>query len=466
MANYWYVRDDGGTNVGTAVGAAVDTGDGIYSTQKTGTWASAFSAPSEYFSSLDAIKAALGASVADGDIVFFASDHDGSSTGGAGPSPGTLIGIGVLMISVDITDIEAYLPGAAEGFAANDLNITGNVAFYGIDLHAGDDIKVNSSSMVYFNDLKLSSDASGDIALVTFVNSNTVCKNVTFDTLATGAHAIDVSGVIELYGCKTNMTAQSTSLIRGKGYLYAKGCDFSDFTGTLFGTTADMGVSVFDHCTLNASVTTGTLTAALSRVSFFGCDGTDIHSFSVESATGKAANNDATYVTATEPWYEGSDKSSIEITTTALCSHILPFYFELPAQYVNLANTDTDVITLDLITTHATTAIDLTDVDIAAFLIYPDSTTNVPIPITSSITTSTGSFVVDPLAAGTALPTSGLGAGDWTGELSDTNFYEMVLDASGTPGQATAVSIRIEVYTPSIAAGELFIHPLITVSAT
>ncbi len=40
----------------------------------------------------------------------------------------------------------------------------------------------------------------------------------------------------------------------------------------------------------------------------------------------------------------------------------------------------------------------------------------------------------------------------------------MQLDTTGDAGQAGVCSIRIEVYKPSIASGDLFIHPLIITS--
>ena len=87
--------------------------------------------------------------------------------------------------------------------------------------------------------------------------------------------------------------------------------------------------------------------------------------------------------------------------------------------------------------------------------------------LTSGKTVGTGNLGIDPLAAGTTLTnTGGLSDSSWTKVLSDANAtqYRLELDTSSNVGEATAVGIRIEVYVPSIAAGELFIHPLLTLS--
>jgi hypothetical protein len=86
--------------------------------------------------------------------------------------------------------------------------------------------------------------------------------------------------------------------------------------------------------------------------------------------------------------------------------------------------------------------------------------------ITSGQTAGAGNIGVDPIGNGTALATSALGAGDWTGEPASPFFYEMELDTSVDAGQASGLTVRIEVYKASIdgTTNKLFIHPLLTLS--
>ena len=197
----------------------------------------------------------------------------------------------------------------------------------------------------------------------------------------------------------------------------------------------------------------------------YNCDdatGNDFHRFLRTTGSGAVYNNDSVYVTATKAWYGGLAYSSMEVTTTAFCNHGNPFVFDFPSRYADLSDASSDLVTIELVTAAAQT---LTDTDIAAFLVYPDGTTAViPVWVTSGKTVGAGNYGVDPLAAGTTLAAGALGAGDWTGEPVSGNFYKMQLDTTGTAGQATALAIRIEVYKPSIAVGELFIHPLVTLS--
>jgi hypothetical protein len=137
-----------------------------------------------------------------------------------------------------------------------------------------------------------------------------------------------------------------------------------------------------------------------------------------------------------------------------------PFIFDLPAQYIDLSDTASDVLTLDLVTD-----LTLTDTEIAAFIQYADGTTIVQSNgLTTGKTVGTGNLGIDPLAAGSTLAASALGAGDWTAEPASPNFYKLELDTTSDAGQACVVSVRIAVFRASIAAGKLFIHPLITAS--
>ena len=229
------------------------------------------------------------------------------------------------------------------------------------------------------------------------------------------------------------------------------------FFNNLVAGTADVVLFRLTQCQLHASVvipTSANMGDGSQRFEMFGCDdstGNKMYRFLIVDGTGEAKNNDSVYVTANLAWYGGTDKSSIAVKTDPMISHANPFVFIIPSQYVDLASTSTDKITVNLVTDAV-----LTDTDIAAFLVYPQKATAViPLHITSGKTVGAGNYGVDPIAAGTTLPTSALGAADWTGEPASPNFYRLDMDTVGAAGQATAAQVRIEVYTDFTTAGKV-----------
>ena len=466
--SWLYVRDDNGSNVGTCS----DT-SGKYGTQKTGTWASAFSAVSEYYATIE--SAITNGSPASGDYILCGNDHAASFAA----SGDITIPAGVLIVSVDVSDVEAYLPGASETQTTGNDWVAGvNVLVAGVSLSNADNVfNIASQSHAVLQDLTITADGAGDNGLFTFSPGQATLVNVNLNANNTTANPFTLKeGSVLWYGGSTNATDHlfDPGDIGSSGVAICKivGVDLST-VGTLMSSTSSNAIAFhieMHNCQLKSGVSlidTTNLKNRHNRFEMYGCDdssGNALYRFYILDGAGTAENNEVTYVTATESWYEGSDKSSIEVTTTSTCGHNNPFIFELPAQYVDLGDTSTDTLTIDLVSN-----ITLTDTDIAAFLCYPDGTTMVqPNWVTSGKTVGTGNYGIDPLAAGTTLTASALGAGDWTGEPASPNFYEMVLDTSGDPGEATAISIRIEVYKSGIdgTTNKLFIHPLITVSAT
>ena len=459
-----YVSSVHGTNTGGS--------DTSYATQQTGAMTS-LTAGNVYNNIGSAIA---GAAPSSGDTVYIADNHNAAYDNGSSP----LLPPGVKFVSVSASNIDAYSPGAKENLTdfGDDYNIAtgGIVLLAGLDLETGDEIirSTNSECGSYCQDMIFRPDDITDLA-IGLGQDGQIHKLVNCDIIAndSGAYCFDIGygGVIIWLGGSV-ITATTLAKVSGQGggTLNIVGVDLSPIT-----TVYDSGPNsdddnllfVLQGCKLNSNLSLPTSFGKVGqRFEMYNCDDSinnKFYRFYIADYSGSAKNNDSTYVTTTESWYDGSDKSSIEVITTANCSHITPFIFELPAQYVDLSDTASDLITIDLVTD--STAVSLTDTDIAAFLVYPDGTTAVQANwVTSGKTVGTGNYGIDPLAAGTTLSASSLGAGDWTGEPASANFYKMELDTSGDAGQATAVTIRIEVYKASIGSGDLFIHPIITVS--
>jgi hypothetical protein len=470
--NHVYVSSVHGTNTGGS--------DTSFATQQTGAMSSIASG-SVYINLGYAIA---GCDPTDGQVIYVADDHDASYDNGGHVifnETSTLAGVGLLVVSVDAANVDAYSPGATENLTdtADDYVFESNLMIAGMDLETGDDILRSGWGGTYLRlqDCILRPSGNSDIAVGAY-HDGMMIDLINVDILGNTSNSI----AFKLSnGCYIRMRGGSINGgiskftdfspgTNGGVHMSLDGVDLSAYTGGLLqpvgGNSTDNISYKFRNCKLNAAVTlNGDIEYMFQRLELHGCDdgtGNELHRFYITDVSGTAKNNDATYVTATDPWFEGSSKSSIEVTTLSTCSSLLPFTFKLPAQYVDLSQAASNVLTLDLVSN-----LSLTDTDIAAFLIYPDGTVATQANlITSGQTAGAGNIGVDPIGNGTALATSALGAGDWTGEPASPFFYEMELDTSVDAGQASGLTVRIEVYKASIdgTTNKLFIHPLLTLS--
>lgn len=472
---HFYVSSVHGTNTGTT--------DTSYASAQTGAMTTLTN--TNVYDRLGRV-AAITVPPTDGDIIYVADNHSVAYDNLTDPifnSAGTSRSIGLSIISVDASNINVYKPGATEELndGNDDYRFSKSGILAGLDLKTGDEVfyqsdfdsswTVQDTTLRVFTgglDLAVRSGASGgrtdliNVDIVTGASNNNV--------LLVGNNSVlnwyggTLSGVVTTGDFFNSIIVGDVDIV---------GVDLSNHSGTLMKSTtntSDRSYLRLYNCKLNSAVTLhGTLYSLVHRFEMYNCDddtGDAYHRFYIADGAGSVSNNDVTYVTATESWYEGTDKSSLEVKTNASCSHIYPFIFEVPAQYVDLSQTSSDKLSLDILVDN--TAVTLTDTDIAFFLIYPDDTTSVDAHwLTTGKTVGTGNYGTDPLAAGTTLTnTGGLTDASWTKSISDVNAtqYRIDLDTSTNAGKATALSIRIEVYKPDIAAGELFIHPLLTLS--
>lgn len=479
---WYYVRDDGGSNVGTAVGAAIDTGDGIYSSEKAANgWATEFGGVSEYFPSAGAALASAYGAPSDGDMVIFANDHARTYAAPAMAfnSGGAVAGVGLKFYSVNAaSDVTQYLPGASEvgTDGANDINLHYNGHIAGVSFTMGDDTFQSPVTVRKwrFQDCTIGVSGATDGAFkYNQDGSYFVLNNVDINMGNVGSYIFESlasAGILEWNGGALTGTAP-TAIIRnyaamganGGCQVFVNGVDFSLYQGGLayFGDAVSADTCFFRYtgCKQHASATLGTVNSPQQRIEVFGGWGGVQHGFAIKDYSGQANNDDGVYVTADEAWYEGSIVSSIKVVTTANCSHVYPFVFEVVAQYVDLGATASDVISLECVS--ATSGLQSNDV--AAFLVYPDAASTVtPNWVTSGLTRGTGNYGIDPKSTtGNALDAGALGAGDWTGEPGTPSFYKLELDTTGDPGEASNVLVRIEVYKPSLT---IYISPQITLA--
>jgi len=467
MANYFYVK---------AGGALTVNDDTPYSSIQ----ASSFSTltTSNYYPDIyTAVTAGTKTSPATSGDYILCSDLHSTSTTFAGSIS---IPAGVYVISVDDSNGSLYKPGATENDTgtSNQYYLNNGVLVAGLDLENGDNVLrlpdgvTESAARVI--DTKLRVDTTNDIAYYSNVDG---CR-ITLVNVDIFGNSSTAYGFYVVGGGHLEWQGGSISTITdlffefgasGGATAIITGVDLSSITTLIpsYASSRDETLLRLNHCKINGSVTlpSGYLKYG-QRFEMYNCDnGTDdkLYRFYIADYSGTAFNNDSTYVTTTESWYDGSDKSSIEVTTTANCTKAFPLVFELPAQYVDLATNST--ITIELV--YDATEITLDRESIAAFLCYPDGTTAVQANwITSGSTVGTGNYGIDPLGSGTALHTSSLTTGSWTGlsGMTTATVGALELNTSGDAGQATIASVRIEVYEPNIESGELFIHTLMGVS--
>jgi hypothetical protein len=471
MAYYFYVKSGLGTK----------TADETRTAPETGAFGSTGLEAADVYANFDVLQN-LTTPPVDGDFVYCSDVHAASYSSSAivavnvSGVPGAA---GLTIVSVDDGDVSLYSPGASEdnNAALYPFQFRANGISAGVDYTSNSlaaDVITNGWT---FQDCTLKEDDASDDALrVDNDASSAWLVNVILECGHVDGHPLKLSNGAQInwrggsiVGSPTALFADTGCFVNGGGSAFIDGVDLSNVNGTMitFGSAAETDSSLvrLTNCLFPNSYTLhNTILRRNNRVEAFNCDEASgvKHAFYVADGAGSAQNNDTVYVTATKAWYDDTDKSSIEVITSSLCGHVDPFIFELPMQYVDLSDVTKDTLTLDL-----TTNLTLTDTDIAAFLVYPDGTNDLQANWVTSGKTPSGYLGTDPMPGGSTLPNSVLTAGDWTGETT-SNFYELVLDTSVDAGQATAVGVRIEVYKPSIdgTTNKLFIHPLITVSAS
>lgn len=475
MANYYYVKSGLGTRTS-------DTG---FTSPETGAFGSGNLTAANCYANLGVV-AGLTNPPTDGDIVFVSSAHNATYDAGGNVilnTDGVLNAVGVKIVSVDDTDCTLYLPGASENLSdtADDFAFVNTGVMAGIDIETGDNVITTfTRSLWRYIDGTITVDGNNDVGVFLSTDgARLVLENVEIkgNAINWDVFALNAGCVVEWRSGILGGVAQPgeffnlvQTAVNGGATVYFVDVDLSLFTGTLVPSfsvnNADNFLLRMQNCKLNTSMTLyGALPTIQHRLEMFNCDdatGGAFHRFLIADGAGEVSNNDSVYVTASSTWYEGSDQSSLEVTTTSLCNPIQPFVFDLPAQYIDLSQASSDVISIDLVSDFT-----LTDTDIVASLVYPDGTTPLTSYLEHSTTPVTGSNSVDPIGSGTTLTnTGGLGAADWTGEPASPNFYRLSIDTSGNAGGPVGALIRISLLKPSIdgtTGNKLYINPEIVV---
>ena len=446
---YYYVMSDG-ANDGTA------TGDGgRYTTAKTGSWSTEFSATTEYYASWKALLATVTTAPTNGDVICFADTHSENSTTATVEIYGAQSGHEpIIFMSVDYTDCDAYKAGAEikTGAGAYDLELGGRSVYLGMVFESYDWIIFNWSGTdadFYGCTLKLTNGLNN----ISTSLGNIVCRfyDCTFDlNIATGYIRLEAGARFEVYGGSVIFTSatngdQLFSIGHAAGGAKSKwvGVDLSSVDGYLIETVggdlaADDGMDhTFIGCKTNASLTgfiSENYVTDDKYTTIINCsdNATDAeHQYFYQARNGSIEAQETIYRAETEQW-NGVDMA-FKCVTTSDASRYKSFIFELPSVWAELSSASTDTIRIYFACSNT-----LDDGDVRAELHYRDGTNFYQWNKVEQVTNPLNPFRTDgSLTADTGSDWRN-GAGAFTGYE-----YYIDLDTSGDVGDDCAPIIRV-----------------------
>ena len=459
MTNYYYVRDDGTSSSG-------GTDNGFTSTRRTGgSWDSIMTATTDYYPNIErAFNDSTTAPVA-GDYIFVSdsSAWSGSWATNTGlyfaadttdSSPSNPL----YVICIDDTNIDNISTGASESSTngTSTIRFGGNLYWYGIDIssysncvhgfassasHQGHITIINSTFTV---------PQTGDTAINAQYSSNSIfyllnCNIVTGNTSNLPIYVDDGNIVIWDGGtldCSTAVPNYFCSIGNLYGQIHLRNIDMSTFSGAtgFYSGLADGGLITMRGCKIASDFPFPNIDRPNLRFEMYNCDvgSGDKQRFYISDGLGSAYNVDSTdsqpYVSNETAFYDGSVKSSIAVDTNTNCSVSMPFYFNLPSQYIDLTSASSDTLTFYL-TSNDT----IDDRDIGIYVDYFDAT-NV-YPCKTEVSNSTKLRIPYIFTTGSSM-TDDSGAGRWT----NGKTYQYSLPVTITDGDESVPTIRVEFY--------------------
>lgn len=401
MTAYYYVRDDGGLNVGTK-------SSGSETSLLTGAWSST---PADYYPSLDAVDTA-GPAV--GDVILVAADHDHETAGGIILSMG-----GQSIYSVSVTNRDQKEAGAREF-------LTGT----------GADMQLFQASNTYTHVEGMIFDAVDYISIGDATGSTNYFKDCIFRLGGLMYLRRDGASVI-LDNCKIKAKLTGNSIYIGYGaHLKIKGFEHESGSSSLpylIRPSGNGGATIeIDGADLTGMAATSSLVGSFSGSSdlvkisggrmlvnsgfslfnssqiypnlealLFGVDTADAsYAIMGQNRVASVTTDIGIYRSAT---YNGTDKYSVAIESTTYCSEHEPYKLKLtpPRQAAGTAT-----YTVHFARDDAATA--WNDREIWLEIVYPDGTNEVLGKLVSTQTTTIegGSDVT-------------IESGEWTGLTGD-----------------------------------------------
>ncbi len=435
------------------------TGDGgRYTTQKTGSWASAFTAITEYYGSIEAVVAATTPPAAtDTGLVSHLHAHTQASD----ISYDFIPGFG--FFSVDDTAIDQYLAGAKESATGSSSDIQtspGEAGFIstGISFEVGNQFRTGSSNNhLIVNEGSITLDSTAD-RLNMGQDGSTIELNGVDLIWSNGSTnecvKVNAGGLFRMIGGSLAATSGTLAdfcggtVSNGGATYQVIGVDLSAITGYLF---ADIGDAlnaddtfefIAKACQVGGSLTgfvQDQFVAPNQYVLITNCSDTSAASeyqFFQRTWAGDVEDQDDTGIHRDESTaFPNGTKVSMKATTVASCSISRPLIIDLPSRFAELSGASTDTIRVYFAVANTET---LTDTNVWAELIYPDGTNK-------HIYNSLSNRNTDVIAVGTTHTDDSAGSTWLNGvsALTSHNEYYMDLDTSGDVGADSVPIIRI-----------------------
>ena len=441
---YYYVKSGG-----TATG---DTGR--YASPKTSTdnWATAFTATSEYYATLEAASGATTPPAA-GDFLLISdtSAHVTATNTSLSNAAGSTTGVGVHIVCVDNDNVgvSAVASTALEtSTGSGDINLcTGGanktVNYYGYYSSSGDDTRLVSTVDQTVTFTKCTIKTEDQLSMVqdgctVTMNDTSILMNNSGCTflLSNGITWNMVGGDMTMLGTIPPSLFQGFS--SGGLTLNFVGVDLSTFSNNLLGSAGDCILLKFNRVQFHASVTIPGITLKhgqrleLTNCSFGTAAGED-YQFLIYDELNQAEDATNLYRTASES-SSGGTQFSIRVDTGANVSKFHPFVFDLPTRYAALSSTATD-----LIRTFILSADTLYTDDIWITIIYPDGTNAY---VSNSISGLPSDMLLD---STTELDTN---TEAWTNRTTE-NRYQIDKDTVGDAGTDCVPYLRVFIAKPS-----------------
>lgn len=467
----WYYVKEGGTATGDG---------GRYASEKSAnSWATEFTATSEYYDNLDV--AFLATTIpADGDFVMVSHLHDkfyGTSHGesivwrGPTDTPGVLC----YLLSVDDNDVTALKAGAHEtndeaSSSFDNFILDGSVFHWGVDFTLNGEYLSNGTEQLLLSGMSLKFTGALDGQLQ--MQSTALVREVSIE-LGDADHTISRISGIAMHGLTVPAASVAPvpelfdPVVGGRrehiGIDISNESTTQDFTGTP-GQTAR---SLYSGILLPSSwvgdfITDSQSTSSADSMELFNNygDGDDDWSFYLQLGMGQIEATNSVYNDLSQTLPDQVTRISFKIDTEAPCTQAFPLIWQLPDMRLDFNNSNENTITFKI----GYTGTGLTDIDLALFVVYSDITNPNLMKFQATFPIMSGSqAILNPRASPTTLTDTGVELSEWTGLNSGDDTYDLsiTLTAANVHAKPAINPIVYLWLTKDLGAESLYISPTI-----
>ena len=304
--------------------------------------------------------------------------------------------------------------------------------FIGFDIEPTSNSSFDADTHCIFIDCQLAFNSASSRSFTSGINSHIEWYNSTMNLGTNAGSSWILTGAGSSLKCVdcdivTNSYNNFVSNLGDGSQVTILGCDLSNSTDILddnasFGYSSGV-VDARIWATKYGTNVGGTNVSTNSKhiIEGYGISsGTDIEDIHLEDWAGVTNNDTGIYLDAT---YDGTNPYSLKTVATGDAE---PGVFGHKYKLGQLYAAANSTITVELMTTDATSAATLDDSEFWLEILHPDTTG----PTVEWVSTVNSNYM---LGAST-LTSSSKGAGDWTGELTSTNYYKVSKALTGAAG--------------------------------